>query len=55
MTFPTSPAPHVVAHKSVGQVMRIVLYALLPTVVLHVVFFGAGLLIQIVLGAVTAL
>lgn len=35
--------------------MRQVLYALVPTVVLHVVFFGPGLLIQIVLGTATAL
>jgi len=35
--------------------MRQVLYALVPTVVLHVVFFGPGLLIQIVLGVATAL
>ncbi len=55
MTFPTAPAPHVVAHDSVGRVMRIVVYALLPTVVLHVVFFGVGLLVQILLGSVTAL
>ncbi len=55
MTFPTAPAPHVVAHDSVGRVMRIVIYALLPTVALHVVFFGVGLLIQIALGAATAL
>ncbi|HEY0681709.1 MAG TPA: electron transport complex subunit RsxD [Steroidobacter sp.] len=35
--------------------MRIVLYALLPTVVLHVAFFGVGLLLQIALGSATAL
>jgi hypothetical protein len=35
--------------------MRQVLYALIPTVALHVVFFGPGVLIQIVLGVVTAL
>lgn len=35
--------------------MRIVLYALLPTVALHVFFFGIGLLVQIVLGTATAL
>jgi electron transport complex protein RnfD len=35
--------------------MRQVLYALIPTVALHVMFFGPGLLIQIVLGVVTAL
>jgi Na+-translocating ferredoxin:NAD+ oxidoreductase subunit D len=35
--------------------MRQVLYALVPTVVLHGVFFGPGLLIQMVLGIATAL
>ena len=55
MPFATAPAPHVVAPSSVGRVMRQVLYALVPTVALHVVFFGPGLLIQIVLGVVTAL
>jgi Na+-translocating ferredoxin:NAD+ oxidoreductase subunit D len=55
MPFPTAPAPHVVAPSSVARVMRQVLYALIPTVALHVVFFGPGLLIQIVLGVVTAL
>jgi len=55
MPFATAPAPHVVAPSSVGRVMRQVLYALVPTVALHVLFFGPGLLIQIVLGVVTAL
>ena len=55
MPFATAPAPHVVAPSSVGRVMRQVLYALVPTVALHVVFFGPGLLIQIVLGVATAL
>lgn len=55
MHFPTGPAPHVVAPNSVARVMRIVLYALAPTVLMHVVFFGPGLLIQILLGTVTAL
>jgi Na+-translocating ferredoxin:NAD+ oxidoreductase subunit D len=35
--------------------MRQVLYALVPAVALHVVFFGPGLLIQIALGIATAL
>jgi electron transport complex protein RnfD len=35
--------------------MRQVLYALIPTVALHVVFFGPGLLVQMVLGVATAL
>jgi electron transport complex protein RnfD len=55
MPFATAPAPHVVAPSSVGRVMRQVLYALVPTVVLHIVFFGPGLLIQIVLGVAIAL
>ena len=55
MTFPTAAAPHVVTPTGVGRVMRIVLYALVPTVVLHAVFFGPGVLVQIVLGSVTAL
>jgi electron transport complex protein RnfD len=55
MTFPTAAAPHVIGQNSVGRVMRIVLYALVPTVVLHVVFFGPGLLLQILLGCATAL
>ena len=55
MPFPTAPAPHVVAPSSVARVMRQVLYALIPTVALHVVFFGPGVLVQIVLGVVTAL
>jgi len=55
MPFPTSPAPHVVTPDSVGRVMRIVIYALLPTVALHVMSFGVGLLVQIALGTLTAL
>lgn len=55
MNFATAPAPHVVAPNSVGRVMRLVIYALLPTIVLHVVFFGPGLLVQIALGTATAL
>jgi electron transport complex protein RnfD len=55
MPFATAPAPHVVAPGSVARVMRQVLYALVPTVALHVVFFGPGLLVQIVLGVAVAL
>lgn len=35
--------------------MRLVLFALAPSIALHVLFFGPGLLIQIVLGVATAL
>lgn len=55
MIFATGPAPHVVTSNSVGRVMRIVIYALLPTIALHVVFFGPGLIVQIALAVATAL
>jgi Na+-translocating ferredoxin:NAD+ oxidoreductase subunit D len=55
MTFPISPPPHTVAPNSVSRVMRIVLIALLPAVVIHLAFFGIGLAIQLVLGIATAL
>jgi Na+-translocating ferredoxin:NAD+ oxidoreductase subunit D len=55
MPFPTEAAPHVVDPNSVTRVMRLVLYALAPTVALHWVFFGPGLVIQIMLGIATAL
>lgn len=57
--FSTSPAPHVYSPRShprgVARVMRIVLYALAPTVLAHVLIFGPGLLVQILLGTATAL
>jgi Na+-translocating ferredoxin:NAD+ oxidoreductase subunit D len=55
MKFTTSPAPHVVTPTGVAQVMRLVLYALVPTVAMHLIFFGVGLLVQIILGCATAL
>jgi Na+-translocating ferredoxin:NAD+ oxidoreductase subunit D len=55
MKFATAAPPHVVAPNSVARVMRLVLYALVPAVVVHVLFFGPGLAIQIVLGTITAL
>jgi Na+-translocating ferredoxin:NAD+ oxidoreductase subunit D len=55
MPFPTSEPPHVVAPITVARVMRLVIYALLPAIALHVVFFGPGLLVQICLALITAL
>lgn len=55
MDFPTAAPPHVVAPITVARVMRIVLYALVPTIAAHVVFFGPGLLVQIFLAVLTAL
>jgi electron transport complex protein RnfD len=51
----TATPPHVVAPNSVGRVMRAVIYALIPAIALHVVFFGPGLIVQIVLATVAAL
>lgn len=48
-------APHVVAPGSVGRVMRAVIYALLPAVVVHALVFGPGLLVQLALAIPTAL
>lgn len=48
-------APHDIAPNSVGRVMRLVLYALVPAILIHVLFFGPGLIAQIVLGTATAL
>src|SRR5688572_13620841 len=53
--FATQAAPHVVAPNSVARVMRLVLCALAPTVMLHTVFFGPGLIVQVLLGAGAAL
>lgn len=55
--MPTMPAqpPHIVAPNSVNRIMRNVLAALVPAIVLHAVFFGAGILIQLGLAIPTAL
>jgi Na+-translocating ferredoxin:NAD+ oxidoreductase subunit D len=55
MRLPTSQPPHTIAPNSVARVMRIVLIALLPAVLIHIAFFGIGLAIQIVLAIATAL
>jgi electron transport complex protein RnfD len=55
MSLPITPPPHTVAPNSVARVMRIVLIALAPAILIHIAFFGAGLVIQLVLGIVTAL
>lgn len=53
--FPTSAPPHVVAPDRVARVMRLVIYALVPTCVMQIVFFGSGVLVQLVLAIATAL
>jgi Na+-translocating ferredoxin:NAD+ oxidoreductase subunit D len=55
MPLPITPPPHTVAPNSVARVMRIVLIALAPAIVIHIAFFGVGLVIQLALGIATAL
>lgn len=49
MQFELAGAPHLPASNTVGQVMRQVLYALVPAIAAHWWFFGWGILFQIVL------
>lgn len=55
MNLHTPPAPHDIAPNSVSRVMRLVIYALVPAIVMHVVFLGPGLIVQMLLGIATAL
>jgi electron transport complex protein RnfD len=55
MSLPISQPPHTVAPNSVSRVMRIVLIALVPAIVIHLAFFGIGLAVQLVLAIATAL
>ena len=55
MRFETAPAPHVVAGFTVPRVMFLVLLALAPAAVAHVVVFGPGLLLQLAVAAPVAL
>lgn len=54
-TFETGPAPHLPAANGIARVMGLVLIALVPGVFAHVVFFGPGMLFQIILAVVFAL
>jgi electron transport complex protein RnfD len=53
--FDTSPAPHVIAGRSVSGVMRQVLLALLPVAIAQLVLYGPGLLLQLAVAVPTAL
>lgn len=54
MRFRTVSSPHVTAGVDVGQVMRHVLYALVPGTVASIWYFGWGLLINLILAIVIA-
>lgn len=53
--FDTGTPPHVPATSTVGSVMRQVLYALCPGILVYTWFFGPGILIQILLAIAFAL
>jgi len=55
MKFAMGPAPHIVAAVSVRRLMLIVLVALAPAILAYMVFFGIGVIFQIVLACVTAI
>lgn len=55
MKFRNQPAPHLPVKPTVSVIMRDVLLALLPAVLVHVYFFGIGLLVHLVLAVTTAL
>jgi len=55
MSLYTPSSPHFHANNSVTQVMLKVTYALIPGILLYVVFFGFGILLNILLAIITAL
>ena len=55
MRFQTVTSPHVLFDTRVGQVMRRVLYAMLPGIAALIWFFGWGVLINLVIATVMAL
>ncbi len=54
-TFPTAPAPHLPARRTVRELMALVLLALTPGVAAHAWLFGPGVLFQISLATGFAL
>ena len=55
MRFRTITSPHILQDTSVGQVMRRVLYAMLPGIAALLWFFGWGVLLNLLLATVVAL
>jgi Na+-translocating ferredoxin:NAD+ oxidoreductase subunit D len=54
MSFKIASSPHQHNQRSTSQIMRMVALACLPGIVLQAVFFGYGVLIQLVLAILTA-
>lgn len=55
MTYLLAPSPHAKQPRSTAQVMRIVLYALVPGTLVHYWVFGPGIWFQLLLAIGTAL
>ncbi len=55
MALIQASSPHLHQSKSVAQMMRTVLYALLPGIGLYVLFFGWGIVFHLLLASITAL
>lgn len=55
MSFKIASSPHQHSQRSTAQIMRLVALACLPGIALQAVFFGYGVLVQLVLAIVTAL
>ena len=54
-TTPLISSPFVAASLSVAQVMRTVIYALVPGILIYIGLFGWGVLINIVLASISAI
>ncbi len=55
MPFKTSPSPFLYAPTDTSAIMRQVLYALVPGLVIYVYFFGWGVVINVLIASLTAL
>jgi electron transport complex protein RnfD len=55
MEFALTPAPHRPPRAGVPLLMRRVIYALVPATICHVWFFGTGIILNLMIAAITAL
>ncbi|MBJ2135856.1 MAG: electron transport complex subunit RsxD [Alteromonadaceae bacterium] len=54
MNYKLASSPHQHVRRNTGQIMRMVIYALIPGILLQLWFFGFGVLVQITLAVITA-
>jgi electron transport complex protein RnfD len=54
MNFKLASSPHQHARRDLGQVMKLVIFALIPGILMQTWFFGWGTIIQVLLAVVTA-